>query len=155
MRFWVGAVMTVVVLAGLRLVLTPVTAAQRVLTGPVSFWSSAGRPKRTGGFAAGLLSTFGAVDLLDLATRPGIVLVPVSWSGATIAAATGLLVALGFLAFALTVLPSFTLSVLGLGAFATAIVVEAVLAPGCTDWTMRIVIAVVFFLVNRVAAVAR
>ena len=90
-----------------------------------------------------------------LAARPGVLVVPPEWSGVTVAASAALLVALGVLAFALTVLPSFTLSALGLGTFAVAILVEVMLTSGCTDWTTRIGIGVVFLVVNRVAAVVR
>jgi MFS family permease len=148
--FWVGAALILIVLVVLRLVLAPVRTAQRFLTGPVSFWS-AGHDKRPSAVTTVMLSTFGALDLLNLATQPGQFHVPVQWTGATVAAAVTMLVLVGALAVALTVLPSFTLSVLGLATLAGTIIVEVV-TPGCTNWGRRIGITAVFFIVNRLGS---
>ena len=149
--FYVGAVLTVAVLLGLALALKPFAIAGKFLTPPIRL-PGGGRAKKPSMFAAVALSTFGALDLLDLATRPGVVGALGEWTSATLSAAIVLIVALAFLAWALTVMPSFTLSVLGAGTLFAAIVIDGMLPSGCIDWWERALIALVFFVGNQIAA---
>lgn len=148
--FWAGGVVIVVVLAALRLVLSPVRAAVSVAKVPLSLAKSIGSPGRSGRFGAVALSTFGALELLDLATRQGMVQIPLDLTGATVGALSLLAAALGVLAVGLTILPNFTLSVLGIGVFVVTIAVDTMdQACADTDWASRIVILIGFFIVNR------
>jgi hypothetical protein len=72
--FFVGSGLFVLALLGVRLVITPIRNAGRFLSGPTSFWTSPGRARRPGVVASFALSTAGALDLIDLATTPGVIL---------------------------------------------------------------------------------
>lgn len=144
-RFLVGAVITVAVLFVLRFVLVPLRVAATV-TAPLSLLG----PARSQGRPSVFFVMFGALSLVDLATRPGVLEVPRDWNGATVGVAVVWVVALGALAVALTVLPNFTLSVLSLGTFAATLYVDGVLysCTSAAQWQIRLVLLACFMSVT-------
>ena len=146
-RFLVGAMITVTVLVVLRFVLAPLRVAATV-TAPLSLLGAA--PSR--GRPSVLFVIFGALSLVDLATRPGMLELPRQWNGATVGVAVVWVAALGALAVALTLLPNFTVSVLSLGTFAATLYVDGVLysCTSGTQWQIRLVLLACFMSVTWV-----
>lgn len=149
--YWILAGTVLAVLVGLRLVVTPVHAAGKFLTGPVSFLWSRGRPSELGVVASTLLTSAGALDLVDLATKPDVLAGLRTYAlglpliGAIAAAA--LLLFLG-----VATLPRFTMSVLGLGVVMANVIVAATSTSACEPWVARIAIAISLLVVNRFAS---
>jgi hypothetical protein len=149
--FYVGAVLIVAVLLGLAVALKPVAMVGKFMTPPIRL-PGGGRAKKPSMFAAVSLSTFASLDVLDLATRPGGVDALGEWTSASLAAAVGLVVGLACLAVFITIMPSFTLSILGAGTLFAVIAVDNAMPDGCIDWGTRLWIAGVFIVVNQITA---
>jgi len=147
--YFVGSGLFIMALLGLRLVFTPIRSASRFLSGATSFWTSPGRPRRPGVLASLALSAAGALDLVDLATRPGVVAIDQSKLVLLIVIVLG---AGSLMAAALTILPTFTLSVLGLGVVTATVLIDLELGPNCHSWSTRLAVAGGMLVANRVAA---
>jgi hypothetical protein len=148
--YWIMAGTTIAVLVGVRMFVTPISVAGRLLTGPVSFWRSSGHPRELGIVASTLLTIAGALDLVDLATHPDALAGLRSYAlGLPILAVT--VIAAVVLLVGLAKLPSFTVSVLGLGVVGANVIVAATSSTGCEPWAARIAIVITVLLVNRLA----
>lgn len=147
--FFVGSGLFVLALLALRLVITPISSASRFLSGPTSFWTSPGRARRPGVVASFALSTAGALDLIDLATRPGVILIDPSKLVELVVIVLGSGVLMAFL---LTIRPAFTLSILGLGVVTTSVLIDLGLGSACVPWSARLAVAGGMLIANRVAS---
>jgi hypothetical protein len=147
--YFVGSGLFVLALLGLHLILKPIRSGSRFLTGTTNFWTSPGRSRRPGTMASLALSTAGALALIDLATRPGVIVIDQSRLVLVVLVA---LCAGCLLAAALTLLPTFTLSVLGLGVLAATMLVDYWFGLGCDSWSTRLAVAGGLLVVNRVAS---
>ena len=147
--YFVGSGLFILALLGLHLILKPIRSGSRFLTGTTNFWTSPGRSRRPGTMASLALSTAGALALIDLSTRPGVIVIDQSKLVLVIVTA---LFAGCLLAAALTILPTFTLSVLGLGTVAAAVLIDYGFGLACDAWSTRLAVAGGLLVVNRIAS---
>jgi hypothetical protein len=147
--YFLGSGLFILALLGFRLMLTPIRSGTRFLSGATSLWTSAGRPRPLGPVASFALSAAGALDLIDLATTPGVVLIDQSRLVLFVLITLG---AGSLMAVFLTVLPIFTLSVLGLGVLTATVAIDLQLGTACVSWSMRLTVAGGLLIVNRIAS---